>query len=143
MRNWSLIRMECCPTRSPARASRRLPGGLRKSFKAHRGVNSFESATCHLERVRGKPLRALPLNAASAYRCVFGADQPPDSQLGRSADELLKVRLDGHASSATSRLLPGMQVVPIGDVMCSHDGDGQRANAVLDIPNDDDAARRN
>src|SRR5713226_9218248 len=33
-RNWSLILIECCPLRSPANASRRLPGGDLKSLRS-------------------------------------------------------------------------------------------------------------
>lgn len=37
-----------------------IAGWATQVFKAHRGVNSFESATCHLEQVGRKPLRAPP-----------------------------------------------------------------------------------
>jgi hypothetical protein len=37
-----------------------IAGWAAQVFKAHRRVNSFESATCHLEQVRGKSLRAPP-----------------------------------------------------------------------------------
>ena len=37
-----------------------IAGWAAQVFKAYRRVNSFESATCHLEQVRGKPLGAPP-----------------------------------------------------------------------------------
>src|SRR5207302_512393 len=41
MRHWSLIRMLCCPFRSPFNASSRFPGGARKSSKRRAWCNSL------------------------------------------------------------------------------------------------------
>src|ERR1700693_2225152 len=52
MRYWSLIRMLCCPLRSPESASRRFPGGTRRSVKRAAAwiISSFRSDTAILSR---------------------------------------------------------------------------------------------
>lgn len=53
--HWSLIRMLCCPLRFPLSASKRLPGGTRKSSSdvARCRINSFLLATRSIFLNRG------------------------------------------------------------------------------------------
>ena len=52
------MRIECCPRRSPLRASSRLPGGCRRSssFPAPSSSNNFRRACLSIARKRGTSL---------------------------------------------------------------------------------------